>query len=162
LEGLRFPNQVIADVEQLVRNHMYSADPAVQPRTARRFIRRIGPDRLDRQFALRAADIVGSGLPKRGTDNEAFEARVRAIMDEKPALSVRDLAVSGNDVIAALVEAGRLPRGSRGGPDVGAVLHRLLEGVLDDPARNEREKLLEEARSLIAMDGAIVSRETSR
>ena len=160
LESLRFPNHVVADVERLVRNHMYSADPDVQARTARRFIRRIGPDLLDRQFALRAADIVGSGLPKRGNENEAFESRVRAILAEKPPLSVKDLAVSGNDVIAALVAAGKLPRGSRGGPAVGAILHRVLDGVLDDPGRNARERLLDEIQLLAATDGPIVSRET--
>ena len=34
---------------------------------------------------------------------------------EGPALSVRDLAVSGTDVIAELVAVERLPSGSRGG-----------------------------------------------
>jgi len=160
LERLRFPSAQALDVSRLVRNHMYAADPSVADRTARRFIRRVGEDLLDRQFALRGADIVGSGLPKRGEENEAFEARVRAVLAERPALSVRDLAVSGQDVIAALVAAGKLPRGSRGGPAVGAILHRLLESVLDDPSRNQRDLLLAATAELASWDGPFVSRET--
>jgi poly(A) polymerase/tRNA nucleotidyltransferase (CCA-adding enzyme) len=161
LERLRFSNAVVNEAERLVRHHMYAADAEVQPRTARRFIRRIGVDLLDRQFALRAADIVGSGLPKRGPENEAFEARVRAILAERPPLSVKDLAVSGNDVIELLVDAGRLPRGSRGSAEVGTLLRRLLDAVLDDPSCNEREWLLNEGRVLLAAPLEDVSRETS-
>jgi hypothetical protein len=121
---------------------MYAADPELEPRTLRRFIRRIGSDLLDRQFALRRADIVGSGLPERGDNNERFEERVRVVLAERPALSVRDLAVDGNDVIAALQAAG-VAASSRGGPAVGVVLKALLERVTDDPATNERARLLD-------------------
>jgi len=141
LERLRFPLDTVERTARLVRHHMYAADPELEPRTLRRFIRRVGADLLERQFALRGADVVGSGLPKRGDDNERFEERVRAVLAERPALSVRDLAVDGNDVIAALQAAG-LTAGSRGGREVGVVLKALLERVTDDPAANERTRLL--------------------
>ena len=66
-------------------------------------------------------------------------------------------------MIAALVEAGRLPRGSHGGPEVGVLLGRLLEQVTDDPASNERDRLLASLRLLIAApaDPSDVSRETT-
>jgi tRNA nucleotidyltransferase (CCA-adding enzyme) len=48
-------------------------------------------------------------------------------------LSLKDLAVKGDDLIAA---------GVRPGPDVGEALARLLEEVLEDPARNTKEYLL--------------------
>ncbi len=141
LDRLRFANDLSDDVVRLVRHHMYAADPAQEAKTIRRFIRRIGTDLLENQFALRAADIAGSGLPKRDGSNEAYQARVWAIVDEAPALSVRDLAVGGEAVIAALVRAGRLKAGSRGGKDVGIVLNRLLERVTDEPALNDETAL---------------------
>jgi putative nucleotidyltransferase with HDIG domain len=147
---LRFSTDDADRIERLVRHHMYAADPTQEPRTIRRFIRRIGPDVIEEQFALRAADIVGSGLPKRGPENEQFEARVREILRERPALSARDLAIDGTDVIAALVRAGKLPAGSRGGPAVGILLGQLLEDVTDDPAFNERDRLLAALDRLIA------------
>jgi putative nucleotidyltransferase with HDIG domain len=150
LTRLRFPNETAETVARLVRNHMYAADPSQADATIRRFIRRVGPENLDRQFVLRAADIIGSGLPKRGDANERFEARVREILEQRPALSVRDLTVSGDDALAALIEAGRLARGSRGGPEVGEALRALLELVVEAPELNERERLLEELPQVIA------------
>ncbi len=142
LERLRFPTEVVRDVTALVKHHMYVADPTFEPKTLRRFIRRVGVDALERQFALRAADIVGSGLPERDDANARFEARVFAVVSERPPLGVRDLAVDGADAIAALVAEGRLPVGSRGGPEVGRVLSAALEWVTDEPGRNDREQLL--------------------
>jgi poly(A) polymerase/tRNA nucleotidyltransferase (CCA-adding enzyme) len=150
LERLRFPADVVDEVSRLVRNHMYAADPGQEPKTIRRFVRRVGADLLERQFALREADVAGSGLPKRGDANERFEDRVRAVMGELPPLNVRDLAIGGDEIIDILVEAGALPRGSRGGPQVGRLLAALLDAVLDAPEHNTRDRLLALARSLAA------------
>jgi putative nucleotidyltransferase with HDIG domain len=137
LGRLRFSNELIERVAALVRHHMYRADPALADATVRRFVRRIGVDHLSDQFALRAADIVGSGLPKRGEDNEGFEARVSQVVAQKPALSVKDLAIDGAAVIEAAVGRGLLPAGSRGGPIVGKALQALLERVIEQPELNE-------------------------
>ncbi|MDQ2858560.1 MAG: HD domain-containing protein [Candidatus Eremiobacteraeota bacterium] len=142
LERLRCAHEFIDDVAQLIAHHMYVADPRLEGKTIRRFVRRIGEPRLERQFALRAADIVGSGLPKRDDSNEQFEARVWDVVHARPPFSVADLAINGSDVVAALTRAGRLSTESRGGPEVGDLLRRLLESVLDDPSLNERAHLL--------------------
>ncbi len=58
---------------------------------------------------------------------------VAAIRAKHPPLGFKDLAVKGDDLIAA---------GVRPGPDVGEALARLLDEVLEDPARNTKEYLL--------------------
>jgi tRNA nucleotidyltransferase (CCA-adding enzyme) len=50
---------------------------------------------------------------------------------------LRDLAVDGNDLIAA---------GFRPGPNLGLLLHELLDAVVDDPALNTRDQLLARAK----------------
>lgn len=145
----RFPNETIATVEHLVRSHMYAADPELAPKAVRRFINRIGPVHLARLFALRHADIIGSGVPKRSQDNELFEARVARVLEEKPPLTVRDLAISGDDVIALMIARGTAAAGFRGDARVGAVLAALFEEVVDDPTRNERDRLVERAERFI-------------
>ena len=65
----------------------------------------------------------GSQLPK----------AVAAIRAKNPPLGLKDLAVRGDDLIAA---------GVRPGPEVGEALARLLEEVLEDPARNTKQYLL--------------------
>ncbi len=56
------------------------------------------------------------------------------------ALSERDLAVDGEDVMRVL--------GLAPGPEVGRVLERLLEEVLDDPSLNSPERLRSRLASL--------------
>src|SRR5881392_239526 len=58
---------------------------------------------------------------------------VESIRAAKDPLTVKDLAVKGDDLLAA---------GVRPGPDVGETLERLLAAVLEDPSRNTRDDLL--------------------
>jgi len=58
---------------------------------------------------------------------------VAKVRDANPPLTLKDLAVKGDDLITA---------GVRPGPDVGEALARLLDEVLEDPARNTKEYLL--------------------
>lgn len=149
LERLRFPGETTEAVASLVRHHMYVADAQLAPATIRRFVRRVGPELLDDLFALRHADVVGSGLPDRG-GNGPFESRVRAVLAERPPMALRDLAISGHDVVEVLIAEGVLPPESAGGPEVGDVLQRLLDDVTDHPELNTREQLLSLARTAIA------------
>jgi tRNA nucleotidyltransferase (CCA-adding enzyme) len=142
LERFRFSNEVVDTVERLVRQHMYVADPEMKDATVRRFIRRIGPASLDRQFALRMADVAGSGLPKRDDRNERFADRVHEELARAPAFSVADLQLGGEDVVAALVRRGAAEPGFHGDERVGTALRWLFEQVTDEPERNERQTLL--------------------
>ncbi len=62
---------------------------------------------------------------------------VGAIRTAHDPLTLKDLAVHGEDLIAA---------GVRPGPDVGDMLQRLLGDVLEDPRRNTRDHLLTRVR----------------
>ncbi len=55
-------------------------------------------------------------------------------------VSLKTLAVTGKDLIS---EAGMLS-----GPEIGKVLHQLLDIVIEDPEQNERENLLKLARQI--------------
>jgi tRNA nucleotidyltransferase (CCA-adding enzyme) len=137
LARLRFSNEVMQTVEHLVRQHMYVADPDLTDAAIRRFIRRIGIAHLDRQFALRAADIAGSGLPKRNDSNERFQARVYAEVARKPAFSIKDLRIGGDEVIDTMVRLGIERPEFRGDKRVGDALQYLFEQVTERPERNE-------------------------
>jgi tRNA nucleotidyltransferase (CCA-adding enzyme) len=149
LARLRLPNDTVETVAHLVRQHMYSADPEAQDKTLRRFVRRIGREHLGRLFALRWADISGSGMPKRDDSNERFEERIANVLAQEPAFSVRDLRVTGADVIAALERKGLVESGFAGDSRVGEVLRALFEEVTDDPSRNEAGLLIARAERYI-------------
>lgn len=143
LDRFRFPASVVRTAQHLVRQHMYSTDPELSDAAIRRFIRRIGPADIERMFALRHADIAGSGLPKRGDHNERFEARVRDELSKERPFSIADLRIGGGEIIAALQRRGEAPQQFTGDARVGAALHWLFEQVTDEPERNEPTLLLQ-------------------
>jgi tRNA nucleotidyltransferase (CCA-adding enzyme) len=73
---------------------------------------------------------------------EALKVHVAKIMAEGAALTTRDLAIDGNMLMKEL--------GLRPGRIIGVILETLLEAVINDPSLNEREKLLEMARKIVA------------
>ncbi|MBC5815224.1 MAG: HD domain-containing protein [Candidatus Eremiobacteraeota bacterium] len=141
LSRFRFSNEIVGGVAHLVRQHMYGSEPDLTDAAIRRFIRRIGPEYLERQFALRAADVVGSGLPKRGTLNEQFQKRVWEEVARKPAFSVKDVRITGTEIIEAMIQHGLAEPGFRGDQRVGAALGWLFEKVTDRPDLNEPNTL---------------------
>ena len=151
LRDLRLPNAFTEDVTRLVANHMYVADPEMAEPTIKRFINRVGPDLLDAQFALRRADKIGSGVSREDSAarNARFEARVRDMLARQPPLAVKDLAVDGRDVAAAIVDSGLKPAGYRQGREVGHILNLLREQVIDRPEVNTRDALTASIHAII-------------
>ena len=139
LARLHLPRSTIARVGHLVRNHMFSYEDAWSDAAVRRFINRIGPDALDELFALREADNAGSGLPP-GAGLIELRRRVAEQLEAHVALTLRDLAINGDDLIREL--------GLQPGPGLGRLLESLLERVIADSTRNQRATLLLLAQSL--------------
>jgi putative nucleotidyltransferase with HDIG domain len=135
LERLRFPAEERAAIVHLVREHMFDYRAAWSDAAVRRWLRRVGEEAVADLFDVRIADLLGNGL-KTGFPGqlEPLRRRIDRVRAESHALHVRDLAVDGADVMRAL--------GVGPGPAVGAALAALLEEVLEDPARNTRERLL--------------------
>jgi tRNA nucleotidyltransferase (CCA-adding enzyme) len=150
MRRLRYPNEEVARVRHLVHHHMFHYRPEWTDSAIRRFLREVGTEHLEDLFALRAADTMGNGLRKRiAPELTEFRRRIELEIERQNALTVRDLCIDGYDLMEAL---GLVP-----GPIIGRALSALLEDVLDDPSRNEREWLLARARELRraeANDGA--------
>jgi poly(A) polymerase/tRNA nucleotidyltransferase (CCA-adding enzyme) len=111
----------------------------------RRFIGRVGPGRpMASLFALRRADTAASAGPEaRDAAAAELEARV-ATLSDSAVLTVTGLAVDGEDLMRELA--------LEPGPEIGRLLDVLLQAVLDDPARNQRDTLLGIAREAAAAD----------
>jgi len=136
LERLKFDRLTIQKVCILVRNHM-SRFAHFKDKGLKRFINRVGPENLTGLFVLQRADILASKPPHdfRGLLN--LQAEVEKVLKEKQPLTVRDLAVNGDDLIAL---------GMKPGKKLGETLQWLLEKVWENPALNTREKLLAEVK----------------
>jgi tRNA nucleotidyltransferase (CCA-adding enzyme) len=145
LTRLAFPHTVIARITRLIAEHMFSYESRWTSTAVRRFIRRVGPDLVDDLLKLREADNLGSGQPANAGHLDEFRRRVHDELAAHPPLSLRDLAVNGDDLIGEL--------GVRPGPLVGELLDRLLGWVITNPSRNRRELLLGRARRYVEEDG---------
>lgn len=144
---LKFPNRTIARVVHLVEQHMFHYESSWTDAAVRRFIARVGTDEIEPLFALRAADSFAiSGVRGEPPEIDELRGRVKGILEAKQAFSLRDLAVSGTD----LLEAG-IPRG----PVTGIVLRELLSAVMDDPGMNDKTRLLDIARALVRERGLL-------
>lgn len=140
LRRLRVPRALADRVVGAIRHHMYDYEPAWTDTAVRRFVRRLhGVDR-ELLFDLRRVDNAASGVGPAGDANQAkLERRIDEQLAAQPGLLVhRRLAIDGHDLQREL--------GMEPGPEVGALLDRLTELVLDDPALNERATLLDLAR----------------
>jgi putative nucleotidyltransferase with HDIG domain len=136
LQRLKFPRRETERVALLVAEHNWHYLPEWNDATVRRVLARIGPEELPALWQLRRADLNARGrLVEEGLANQAAaEARFQREIDRASALKVTDLAIGGEDVMREL----------RTGPgrQVGEVLARLLDRVLDDPDLNTREQLI--------------------
>lgn len=136
LRDYRFSNAERERIVALVRHHLVCYEPSWSDAAVRRFVRRVGHDLVDPLLRLARADVLAKG---RSVDDQLaaldeLRERIDRLLEQGAVLSTRDLAVGGRDVMERL--------GVPPGPAIGRVLGRLLERVLDDPALNERERLL--------------------
>ncbi|GHU82380.1 HDIG domain-containing protein [Spirochaetia bacterium] len=135
LHRFRYPNAVTEKVIRLIEEHMFHYEETWTDAAVRRFIIRSGEDLLEDLMALRRADAYGTaGIEPPPALLLPLMDRVQGILARGRALSLRDLAVNGRD----LMEIGVV----RGKP-LGLILGELLEAVVDDPALNTREGLLD-------------------
>ncbi len=146
LDRWHWPVQERDRVTHLIRNHMFGYVPTWSDAAVRRFIAKVGTDRIVDLFLLREADNVGSGREPEAGNLDELRARVSRELAAGVALEIGDLAIDGNDLMD---EFGWPP-----GPIIGATLRRLLDHVIGDPTLNTRERLLSVARATVAQDAA--------
>ena len=142
---LKFPNAVINQVTHLIEQHMFFFEDHWSDAVVRRFLVRVKPECVEDLFLLRLADIYGMHRLKPDPMNEGVQKlfrlreRIKEVTSEETALSLKDLAVNGNDLIKEGIPAGK---------QLGFILNELFQCVLDDPEMNDKEKLLTVARNI--------------
>jgi tRNA nucleotidyltransferase (CCA-adding enzyme) len=140
LSRLRYPNELRSRVLRIVRAHMF--DPArSDPVRARRMLSRYGRRLTFELLDHKEADLRGKVDTPRASELERL-ARFRRIVDQELSSPhrLRDLAVSGDDLIAL---------GYPPGPPIGRALQELLDDVIREPSRNNRDYLLGRAKEIL-------------
>lgn len=134
LKRLKFDNHTLHKVSRLVLYHDYRM-PA-EAKAVRRAMSKIGEDLFPAYMEVRRADVLAQSLYKRDEkmkNLDEIENLYRQIVADGQCVSLKELAVTGKD----LIEAGMQP-----GRELGEKLNELLQLVIDHPELNTKEDLL--------------------
>lgn len=134
LKNLRFDNETIRKVVALVKYHniLILLDQA----NVRKAIKKVGEDIMPYLLQIKKADVLAKSNFQRQRKLDyvaALEQLYGKILENNDPVSLKQLAVSGRD----LIDLGMPP-----GKGIGEELERLLEIVLEDPEKNDKELLL--------------------
>lgn len=134
LRRLKFDNDTLRKVTRLVYYHDYRMpEKAVN---VRRAMHTIGEDIFPYYLEVRRADVLAQSMYQRKDkirNLDGVEARYREIVEAGQCVSLKELAISGKD----LIEAGMEP-----GKEIGETLKKMLSLVIEHPELNTKEELL--------------------
>ena len=132
LRRLKAPTALREEVVPLIGRHMTRLQP--DRKLLRRQVSKYGFPMVEAQRALQQADMGSKGTVE--DDGSAVFAEVRQLLADLKAedacLSLKDLAVNGNDLMALGFQ----------GRAIGACLNQLLELVVEERLPNKKEALL--------------------
>lgn len=143
LKRLKFDNETIDTVSKLVRYHDYGNGVDPDMRIVRRAMNKIGENIFPLLFPVKYADLMAQSEYRRQEKIETLEkwkALYEQIVAKNECVSLKTMAVTGGDLIAA---------GMKPGKELGVMLNTLLELVLENPQNNTKEFLLAEAKKHI-------------
>ena len=133
LHRLRFKNSLIKKINVLIRENWQKADFSSK-KNIRQLISRVGVENILSILELKKNYIMmvnKSAGTLRQIEN--IEKEIRKVLQEIPPLSLKDLALTGQDLKGL---------GYMEGKKVGQVLKELLNIVLEEPALNQKKILL--------------------
>lgn len=141
LKKLKFDNDTLHTVTKLTNWHDYKICP--DKKGVRRALNKMGEELFLLLLEVKRADTMAQSDYQRERKLEELEqlkAVYEQIKEEGECFALKDLAVTGQDLIAL---------GMKPGPQIGEMLHKLLELVLEDPEQNKKENLLSVASESI-------------
>lgn len=134
LKRLKFDNDTLNKVTKLVLYHDYRM-PATA-KNVRRAMNKIGEELFPYYMEVRRADVLSQSMYQREEKIQnlgEIEEIFAQIVEEGQCVSLKTLAVTGKDLIAA---------GMKPGKEIGEKLNELLEIVIENPELNKKSELL--------------------
>ena len=120
-------------ISGLIAQSAFEVRALATPAALRHFAHAVGCTEALMLFELRLADRLGNEPEHPVDDLLDLRQRLRMAIDQKTPLSLKELAVNGDELQRLGIPAG---------PRLGQILQTLLGHVLDDPAQNTRVRLL--------------------
>lgn len=144
LRRLKFDNDTISGVSKLVFYHDYGNDLKPDMRILRRMVNKIGEDAFPGLFQVKRADILAQSnflRQEKLARLQQWQQLYQELREKGQCVSLKTMAVTGSDLIYLGMNPGR---------ELGEVLQKLLELVLEEPENNTREFLLDQAKEMLS------------
>ena len=136
LRRLKAPTALRSRVVRLIELHMTPL--TADRKLLRRRVAQHGFETVYDLLRLQESDVQGTGVTENALSFAGVEDLLRELEAENACLTLRDLAVSGHDLMAL----------GFSGPAIGKTQRFLLEQVLEERLPNEKEALLNAAKNL--------------
>jgi len=136
LYRLRFKNSLIKRVNVLIREDWRKADFSSR-RNIRRLISQLGEENVLSILEFKKAHFKVRKDADKLRQLGKIEKEIREVLQERPPLSLKDLAINGKDLINLGFQEGKV---------IGEILRILLDIVINKSELNKREILLELAK----------------
>ncbi len=140
LRRLKFDNDTRIATVELIRYH--DAVIPDNPRSVKKWLNKIGELQLMRLLEVMRSDVMGQNpvyIPERLEQIERIKEIINEILREEQCFRIKDLAISGNDLISI---------GFAPGKQLGKTLEKLLDAVISEQTENNRASLLSLAQKL--------------
>lgn len=141
-DDLKFPNQLRHEVTELVLYH--DSYPPADKKSVKLFVSMFGFELSEKIFELMRADTAAHsplGLTRLNVV-KSIVVIYKQIREENPCMTIRQLAITGDDLLAL---------GYPEGPLIGKILKDVLEKVITETIANEREDIFEYVKGAFEM-----------
>lgn len=139
LRALRWPVARINRVKHLITHHMFPAFSSAKG--ARKFMHRVGDQHADDLITMRWADQHGKGATPEEIAARTSTDQMRGLVEQNRSVQaptdMSALAINGNDILGL---------GVKPGPQIGQILRKLTDDVVEDPHLNDRDALIQRAQ----------------
>lgn len=131
----------------LIRYHDVWIDD--NQRSVKRWLNKLGPEQFFLLMALKKADNRAQSPASQGRLDlyDRIEERARTILEEGQCFTLKDLAITGRDLLSL---------GMKPGPALGKALYALLELVMEETLPNDRAALLQHAQNHLLSQGDLL------
>ena len=137
LKRLKFKNSIIKKVV-ILRQEDWERICFSQGKEIRKYLAKTSLEEVKNIFILKKATLKVKKRDKKEVQLKQEEERVKEVLAQKPPLSLKDLALTGQDL---------KDLGYSEGKKIGQVLRELLNLVLEKPALNQKKILIAWMRS---------------
>lgn len=139
LKRMKYSTKISDNIRNLVLYHLNTFKNSGR-KYVKKLINEMGKDEVLKLFKLMEFDRIAHNPPHDFRSLNELKRLYNEIIEKEEAVSIKDLKISGKDIIELGVSQGK---------EIGIVLKLIFERVLEDSSLNERKILIKLAKEII-------------